>query len=226
MKRVYLAALTGQTDPQSNEEVQGEFCISTLAVSANISNSYSSHNHQFKQLYVSTSYFDLSPLCPDLLEDPKCDTMTGNLMIRDNLAPKLRRSSVPVHSDGRAHRGLTKNEPPAPKLTPVIVTEVCSCTCFLAKQGKELYGHNDRSWWGSNPRSQTAAKWTQFGQGETELWQMLLVKGTKYASITVSLCGLERIQNKVIKDLCCRIIPPVKKPNMTITSMPNVWAQL
>lgn len=46
--------------------------------------------------------------------------------------------------------------------------------------------------------------------------------GTKYASITVSLCGLERIQNKVIKDLCCRIIPPVKKPNMTITSMPNV----
>lgn len=132
MKRVYLAALTGQTDPQSNEEVQGEFCISTLAVSANISNSYSSHNHQFKQLYVSTSYFDLSPLCPDLLEDPKCDTMTGNLMIRDNLAPKLRRSSVPVHSDGRAHRGLTKNEPPAPKLTPVILTEICSCTCFLA----------------------------------------------------------------------------------------------
>lgn len=49
--------------------------------------------------------------------------------------------------------------------------------------------------------------------------------GQRYGTInniTVSLCGLERIQNKVIKDLCCRIIPPVKKPNMTITSMPNV----
>lgn len=56
----------------------------------------------------------------------------------------------------------------------------------------------------------------QFCQAETELWQILLVKGkghlTKYASIIVSLCGLERIQNnlkfviKVIKDLCCRII--------------------
>lgn len=215
MKGVYLAALTGQTDPQSNEEVQGEFCISTLAVSANISNSYSSHNHQFKQLYVSTSYF--------------------TTLSRSARRPKVWHYDRKSNDQGQSSTKAQAFQCPCPQWregspwthqerTPCSKTDTCNRDWNL--QLHMFFGHNDRSWWGSNPRSQTAAKWTQFGQGETELWQMLLVKGTKYASITVSLCRLERIQNKVIKDLCCRIIPPVKKPNMTITSMPNVWAQL
>lgn len=236
-------ALTGLTNTQNNEEVQGTQCRSkkenyrvTQGLLEPFISNYRFQDYQFKQLYACASYSDESLVCWGLLEGPNCHRqMKGNCLGTTREPQRLK----PATNCPQSEFFFTVDRVKKRRRTKLLQTQLNTAAAHMDEREPWWWWHHQLQC-----SSRTTKPWLWIKQANTNLLEWASQSPT---SALLTGCGLglnglcrvicqsgpnlnyTRIQNElqllpleVIKDVNCAITPRWKiKSSKNSLKAPN-----